>query len=67
MSASSVVSKAVARPPVTPPMDFMSRAGSLTASGLITPLKKPMASERPMTVPMNPRMGMAQMKTFTSV
>ena len=59
---SRVVSKATPRPPVRLLMEFLSASGSA-----LSPMaSEPTATERPMTVPMKPRIGMAQRKTLSS-
>ncbi len=64
-SATSVVSKAVARPPVTLLSDCLRTLMSFAWSSV--PENPLTAPPMPITVPMNPRMGMAQMNTLGMV
>jgi hypothetical protein len=64
-SASSVVSKATASPVVTLPIEsFITSRSTAPPTDSENP---PTAAPMPMTVPMKPRMGTAQMKTRSIV
>jgi hypothetical protein len=64
-SASSVVSNATPRPLVTVPIESFITSRSTAAP--TDSEKPPTAEPMPITVPMKPRMGTAQMKTRTIV
>ena len=64
-SATSVVSKAVAKPPVMPRRAFFITLISLDPSSV--PVKLPTAALTPITVPRKPRIGIAQIKTWNIV
>lgn len=64
-SATSVVSKAVPRPEVMLLSPSLSAPMSLEFSSV--PVKPPTAALTPITVPRNPRIGIAQMNTWNIV
>ena len=66
MSASAVVTKAVSRPPMTS-VSFAVISPTSDPAYFSAAPKRPIACVRPMTVPMKPSTGIAQMKPRSTV